>query len=65
MRIADPDQVTELIELLDESTDAGTASWHLDSAGRWERHHVGPDGPLADLQAVLIHRLRRRVGSGR
>ena len=68
VRIADPDQVSELIELLDESMDDGTASWHLDSDGHWERHHVGPDGPLVDLQAALItrqHRLRRRSGTGR
>ena len=54
VRIADPDQVSELIELLDESMDDGTASWHLGPDGRWERHHVGPDGPLVDLQAALI-----------
>ncbi|MBO3083401.1 RNA degradosome polyphosphate kinase [Cellulomonas fengjieae] len=62
VRIADPDQVKELIELLDESTDDGTASWHLDQDGLWHRHHVGPDGPLVDLQATLIARQRRRPG---
>ena len=30
VRIADPDQVSELIELMDESTDDGTSSWHLE-----------------------------------
>ncbi|WP_426593148.1 RNA degradosome polyphosphate kinase [Cellulomonas sp. McL0617] len=65
VRIADPDQVGELIELLDESTDDGTASWHLESDGSWERHHVGLDGPLVDLQATLINRQRRRPGTGR
>ncbi len=68
VRIADADQVSELIELLDESTDPGTASWHLDAEGGWERHHIGPDGPLVDLQAAQIsrqHRLRRRSGTGR
>ena len=51
-----------------DNMDDATASWHLDSDGRWERHHVGPDGPLVDLQAALIsrqHRLRRRSGTGR
>lgn len=65
VRIADPDQVSELIELLDESMDDGTASWHLDSNGAWERHYVGVDGPLVDLQAALISRQRRKHGKGR
>ena len=34
VRIADPDQVSELIELLDESMDDGTASWHLELGRR-------------------------------
>ncbi|MET0787687.1 MAG: RNA degradosome polyphosphate kinase [Cellulomonas sp.] len=65
VRVSDPDQVSELVELLDESMDDGTSSWHLDSDGTWHRHHMGPDGPLADLQAVLIHRQRRRPGTAR
>ncbi|WP_456789450.1 RNA degradosome polyphosphate kinase [Cellulomonas sp. P5_C5] len=65
VRIADPDQVGELIELMDESTDDGTSSWHLDQDGTWHRHHLGPDGPLVDLQAALIYRQRRRPGTGR
>jgi polyphosphate kinase len=65
VRIADPDQVGELVELLDESMDDGTSSWHLEQDGTWVRHHVGPDGALADLQAVLIHRQRRRPGNSR
>ncbi|WP_028050494.1 RNA degradosome polyphosphate kinase [Cellulomonas sp. URHD0024] len=65
VRIADAEQVGELLELLDESMDDGTSSWHLDSDGRWSRHHVGPDGPLVDLQAALINRQRRRPGTGR
>lgn len=65
VRIADPDQVSELIELMDESTDDGTSSWHLGQDGTWQRHHRGPDGPLVDLQAALIYRQRRRPGTGR
>ncbi len=63
VRVADPAQVTELVEFLDESMDDGTSSWHLDSDGEWTRHHRGPDGPLVDLQEVLIHRQRRRPGA--
>lgn len=65
VRIADPEQVSELVELLDESMDDSTSSWHLEPDGTWVRHHRGPDGPLADLQAVLIHRQRRRPGNAR
>ncbi|NUU15722.1 RNA degradosome polyphosphate kinase [Cellulomonas humilata] len=65
VRIADPDQVSELIELMDESSDDATSSWHLDQDGTWTRHHLGPDGPLMDLQAALIYRQRRRPGTGR
>lgn len=65
VRIADPDQVTELVDLVDESVADSTSSWHLLPDGSWERHHVGPDGPLVDLQTVLVQRQRRRPGAGR
>ena len=64
--IADPEQVQNLIALLDLSMDDSTASWVLDAAGTWEHRHTGPDGePLQDIQAVLIQRQRRRLGLGR
>nr|WP_286189601.1 RNA degradosome polyphosphate kinase [Sanguibacter hominis] len=64
--IADPEQVQNLIALLDASMDDSTASWVLDAAGTWEHRHTGPDGePLQDIQAVLIQRQRRRLGLGR
>lgn len=65
VRVADPAHVTELVEYLDESVDDGTSSWHLGEDGVWTRHHLGPDGPLVDLQEVLIHRQRRRPGATR
>ncbi len=65
VRVSDPTQVTELIEYLDETMDDGTSSWHLQPDGEWVRHHVGPDGPLVDLQEVLVHRQRRRPGAAR
>nr|WP_265520982.1 RNA degradosome polyphosphate kinase [Oerskovia sp. JB1-3-2] len=66
VRIVDPDQVTELIDLIDLSMDDGTASWHLQADGSWERHSTGPDGePLTDLQATHVQRQRRRRGMGR
>lgn len=65
VRIADGDQVAELIDLIDQSMDDGTSSWHLAADGSWTRHHQGPDGPLRDLQSTLIYRQRRRLGGSR
>ncbi|MBO9555931.1 RNA degradosome polyphosphate kinase [Cellulomonas sp.] len=65
VRVADPDQVTEIVDLVDESMDDGTSSWHLESDGAWVRHSRGPDGPLVDQQEALIQRQRRRPGTGR
>ncbi|MDF2808916.1 MAG: degradosome polyphosphate kinase, partial [Cellulosimicrobium sp.] len=58
----DPDQVIELLDLLDVSMSERTASWHLDADGTWHRPESGPDGtPLVDLQASLVQRQRRRL----
>ncbi|WP_083259929.1 RNA degradosome polyphosphate kinase [Cellulosimicrobium cellulans] len=62
VRISDPDQVRELLDLVDTSMADGTASWHLRADGTWERPAAGPDGsPLLDLQASLVSRQRRRL----
>ena len=65
VRIADPDEITELVDLLTESADDRTASWHLEPDSTWVRHHVGPNGPLRNLQTDLIARQRRRFGAAR
>jgi len=65
LRIADADQVTEIVDLVDQSMDDGTSSWHLESDGTWVRHSRGPEGPLVDQQEALIQRQRRRKGTGR
>jgi len=65
LRVADPDQVSEIVDLVDESMDDGTSSWHLESDGAWVRHSRGPEGPLVDQQEALIQRQRRRPGTGR
>jgi len=63
VRVADPDQVTELVELVDGSVADTTSSWHLRPDGSWERHAHAEDGtPLVDLQSALITRQRRRPG---
>lgn len=65
VRLSDPDQVAELVGLLDESMADTTSSWHLGADGAWTRHAQGADGPLRDLQSTLIYRQRRRLGAGR
>ncbi len=66
LRVADPDHVTELVDLIDLAMDDTTSTWHLQPDGEWERHTTGPKGEmLADLQSVLISRQRRRPGSTR
>ncbi len=53
--------VEQVGRMLDLAFDDGTASWHLESSGRWVRHHLDDDGiPLRDLQATLIGTRRRR-----
>ena len=66
VRIVDPDQIEELIALIDFCADPGSASWHLGSDDTWTRHHLdGAGEPLTDVQAALINRQRRRPGRDR
>ena len=66
VRVADPDQVAELVDLIDESVAGTTSSWHLETDGSWRRQAHAEDGtPLVDVQSALITRQRRRPGSGR
>jgi len=54
----------ELAELLTLSFDDATASWHLDSDGKWQRHATDDNGaPLRNMQDHLItlHRRRRET----
>jgi polyphosphate kinase len=55
VRLRDPRDIAELEELLTLSMDPGTASWHLDGEGMWDRHSVDAEGaPLRDLQEYII-----------
>jgi polyphosphate kinase len=66
VRISDPDQVRELLDLVDTSMADETASWRLRADGTWERPEAAPDGsPLVDLQASLVNRQRRRLAGRR
>ena len=60
IRVVDPEQIAELVDLSDLAMSDGTSSWHLTSDGTWVRHHVGENGePLGDLQAWHIAQRRR------
>jgi polyphosphate kinase len=61
VRVSAPEQVSMLVELIDESVAQTTSSWWLGADGSWTRHHRDSAGnPLDDLQSVLIARQRRR-----
>jgi polyphosphate kinase len=67
VRLRDPRDIQELDDLLTLTMDPGTASWYLDGAGAWTRHHLDADGrPLRDLQAYMIaNRPGKRPGRRR
>jgi polyphosphate kinase len=64
--LRDPEHQRAVVDLVDLSADAGTASWHLTGDGSWQRSAVDAEGaPLLDLQEFLIaarsnRRSRRR-----
>jgi polyphosphate kinase len=64
IRIVDPEQIAELVDLNDLAMSDGTSSWHLHSDGTWVRHHLRQNGePLSDLQAWHISQRRRPARS--
>jgi len=66
VRLSDPEHLSELVDLIDDSMSPRTASWHLAPDGSWHRPAATPDGdPLEDLQENLISRQRRRLASHR
>lgn len=65
VRISDPEQIADLVDLMDASMADATVSWHLAADGTWTRHDTGEEGRLRDLQSSLIYRQRRRLGAGR
>ena len=64
IRIVDPEQIAELIDLNNRAMSDDTSSWHLHADGTWVRHALHEDGtPLADLQAWHIAQRRRPARS--
>lgn len=50
--LAEPEDIANLIAILDRYLDEQTSSWHLLADGDWERHHRDADGqPLLDVQS--------------
>ena len=55
VRLVRKEDIAYLLELFDKYMADTTASWHLDAAGVWTRHHVDEAGnPLTDIQSWLI-----------
>ncbi|MEI8082841.1 MAG: RNA degradosome polyphosphate kinase [Actinomycetes bacterium] len=66
VRITTPEHVEDISWLMDLSLDEGTASWHLDQGGTWNRVHQDEDGrPLRDLQKFLIQHRQRSAAMTR
>ena len=63
VQLGSPDDIADLISLMDRYLDPATASWHLDADGIWTRHHKDEDGnPLEDVQSwLLASRSRQRA----
>jgi len=63
LRIADPQHIEELCQLLAQGMSDKFSRWELTGDGRWTRRTADGDGePLPDLQSTLIgvHAKRRR-----
>jgi polyphosphate kinase len=63
VRLASPDHVVELAQLMATAFSDEVAAWHLGSDGKWTRRHIDAEGnPLTDLQDYLIRvKARRRA----
>jgi polyphosphate kinase len=65
VRVVDPDQIRKLRELIELAMSGSTASWRLNSDGRWTRRRRGGRGaPLLDIQEHLIEARRWRLVDG-
>jgi polyphosphate kinase len=55
-----PEQITEMIDMLDLSLQPTTAAWDLQSDGSWRPNRKDKDGqPLTDIQDAYMARQRR------
>ena len=62
VRIADPEQVAYLADLVRRGVNPMTASWALKKNGKWKRRQFDASGePLSDLQVELMEEASARV----
>jgi polyphosphate kinase len=65
VQLTSGDDTTYVLDMLRRYTDPATASWHLDSSGEWNRHHVTEDGQsLEDVQSWLLASRSRQRSAG-
>jgi polyphosphate kinase len=65
VRLTQPDHIDEIDRVFERAFAPTTASWHLESDGRWIRVHQDAQGqPLDDLQTLLIRSKSRRPDAG-
>lgn len=64
--LSNEEDIADVISLMDRYVDDGTASWHLNADGQWDRHYKDEEGnPLSDVQFWLIQDHFQRRNSGR
>lgn len=62
VKIADPQQIAQLADLVRRGVSSKTSSWALKKNGQWKRRQYAKDGtPLADLQVELMEEASSRV----
>lgn len=61
VRLVQPDHIREINDLFDLAMSPQSASWILDSTGRWQRHQYGENGQrLIDVQDQLMRVVHSR-----
>ena len=63
--IKNPEHVSELINLLNDSMSEQTSSWHLGPDDVWVRHEGANGEELRDMQAELVNRHMRKWNKAR
>ncbi|WBU39313.1 RNA degradosome polyphosphate kinase [Homoserinibacter sp. YIM 151385] len=65
VRLASPDHLTQVNEILDSAMSEESSSWRLGEDGTWARHDRASDGtPLADVQSRTMQRVAARKRGG-
>jgi polyphosphate kinase len=60
VRLSQADHLRELEGVFSLAMSDDSASWHLDSTGKWTRHQFGADGqPLKDVQDTIMQQIKQ------